>query len=165
MPNPQARSQGLAADQTPLLRHSDFAFERKNITDRRPLRSLFRDASKSDPTSAVFNLVALTGFRRSVENPDVYDGVNMSEILNLLKLCRKFGVGKLILASSSSVYGAEVNGPVSEMPLLTVLYRLARLPRKLLRRCCTRTTTFTASTTGATLFHGLWPSVQPELGF
>lgn len=99
---------------TNLLRRSDFTFERMDITEMRPLRSIFEDAYKSDPVSAVFNLGALAGVRRSVENPHVYYEVNVLGTLNLLELSREFGAGKFILASSSSVYGAEVNGPVSE---------------------------------------------------
>lgn len=97
-----------------LIRHSGFTSERMDITDIHPLKSLFRDACHNDPVSAVFNLGALAGVRGSVEAPHSYYQVNVLGTLNLLELCREFGVGKFILASTSSVYGAEMDGPVSE---------------------------------------------------
>ena len=47
-------------------------------------------------------------------DPRAYYEVNVLGTLNLLELCREFGVGRFILASTSSVYGAEIDGPVSE---------------------------------------------------
>ena len=49
-----------------------------------------------------------------MENPRAYYEVNVLGALNLLELCREFGVGKFILTSTSSVYGAAVDGPVGE---------------------------------------------------
>lgn len=97
-----------------LLRRSGFVFQRLDITDMHPLRSYFEDAHRSNPVSAIFGLGALAGVRGSVENPREFYETNVLGTLNLLELCREFGTGKFILASTSSVYGAEVDGPVSE---------------------------------------------------
>ena len=99
---------------TRLLRHPCFSFQRVDITDMRSLKSLFLDAHRSDPVSAVFNMAALAGVRGSVEAPHQYYQVNVLGTLNLMELCREFGVHKFILASTSSVYGEVVDGPVSE---------------------------------------------------
>lgn len=99
---------------TRLLRHPRFNFQRMDITDIRPLETLFREVQARDPVSAVFNLAALAGVRGSVEAPHQYYQVNVLGTLNLLEMCREFGVRKFILASTSSVYGEEVSGPVSE---------------------------------------------------
>ena len=99
---------------TRLLRHPRFNFQRMDITDIRPLKTLFREVQAHDPVSAVFNLAALAGVRGSVEAPHQYYQVNVLGTLNLLEMCREFGVRKFILASTSSVYGEEVSGPVSE---------------------------------------------------
>lgn len=99
---------------TRLLRHPHFSFECLDITAMRPLKSLFGDAQAGDPVSDVFNLAALAGVRGSVDTPHSYYQVNVLGTLNLLELCREFGVRKFILASTSSVYGEEVDGPVSE---------------------------------------------------
>ena len=97
-----------------LLEHPRFHFNRTDITDSRELRRLFERLSQSGPISAVVNLAALAGVRRSVMDPRAYYEVNVLGTLNLLELCREFGVGRFILASTSSVYGAEIDGPVSE---------------------------------------------------
>lgn len=99
---------------TRLLRNPRFNFQRMDITDIRLLKTLFRKVHARDPVSAVFNLAALAGVRGSVEAPNQYYEVNVLGTLNLLELCREFGVRKFILASTSSVYGEEADGPVSE---------------------------------------------------
>ena len=91
-----------------------FTFNRGDIRNIEALRHVFADYSKSGQITAVVNLAALAGVRSSVENPKAYYEVNLLGALNLLELCREFGVEKFILASTSSVYGAETDGPVSE---------------------------------------------------
>ncbi len=54
---------------------------------------------------AVMNLAARAGVRASVENPWVYIETNITGTLNLLELCKDFGVKKFFLASTSSIYG------------------------------------------------------------
>jgi nucleoside-diphosphate-sugar epimerase len=66
------------------------------------------------PYSAVFNLAARAGVRPSVENPWVYYQANCDGTLNLLDLCRRFGVAKFILASTSSLYGSHNPVPYRE---------------------------------------------------
>ena len=96
------------------MEHPRFHFHKADITDLRELRKLFERLSQPGPMSAVVNLAALAGVRRSVEGPRAYYEVNVLGTLNLLELCREFGIGRFILASTSSVYGAEIDGPVSE---------------------------------------------------
>ena len=64
--------------------------------------------------SAVLHLGALAGVRSSVEEPEAFYQVNVLGALKLLELCVKFGVGQFVLASTSSVYGADMDGPVAE---------------------------------------------------
>ncbi len=52
--------------------------------------------------------------RQSVEIPWVYVETNMNGTLNLLELCRHHGVPKFILASTSSLYGANPPLPTPE---------------------------------------------------
>src|SRR6266849_3947383 len=49
-----------------------------------------------------------------MEQPCLYERVNVAGTLNLLELCRQFGVNKFIFGSSSSVYGATSRAPFSE---------------------------------------------------
>lgn len=54
----------------------------------------------------MINLAARAGVRQSVENPWVYYETNVTGTLNLLELCKEFGVKKFVLASTSSLYGS-----------------------------------------------------------
>ena len=87
----------------------NFQFHRVDICDRDALQQLF-----NTPYDAVINLAARAGVRQSVENPWVYVDTNVTGTLNLLELCRDFEVPKFVLASTSSLYGANNPLPFSE---------------------------------------------------
>jgi len=87
---------------------------RLDLTDAAGLEKLFASASKDRPFDAVVNLAARAGVRASVENPAVYVAANVSGSLNLLEMCRKFGVKKFVLASTSSLYGKDHATPYRE---------------------------------------------------
>jgi UDP-glucuronate 4-epimerase len=105
-----------------------FVFHRVDITDREALGRVFDDARgtggkgrtpihhKLPPVSfdAVLNLAARAGVRQSVQDPWVYFGTNVMGTLNLLELCRGFGVSKFVLSSTSSLYGASTPRPFRE---------------------------------------------------
>ena len=97
-----------------LLENPCFGFYQADISNWQELHNVFERLSKFHPLSAVVNLGAMAGVRHSVEDPRAYYEVNVLGTLNLLELCREFGVGRFILASTSSVYGAEIGGPVGE---------------------------------------------------
>jgi UDP-glucuronate 4-epimerase len=52
--------------------------------------------------------------RPSIEKPGLYADVNINGTLVLLEAAKKYGVGKFIFASSSSVYGNNEKVPFSE---------------------------------------------------
>ncbi len=91
-----------------------FTFYRVDIRDIEASRGAFTGHGEAGQIAAVINLGALAGVRNSVEDPRAYYEVNVLGTLNLLELCREYGVGKFTLASTSSVYGTEIDGPVSE---------------------------------------------------
>lgn len=62
----------------------------------------------------VIHLAARAGVRPSLEQPALYQRVNVEGTVNLLEAARKAGVKKLTLASSSSVYGVNAKVPFSE---------------------------------------------------
>lgn len=90
-----------------------FEFHRLDIADRRALQAAW-DAYGQQPFDAVINLAARAGVRQSVEDPWIYLETNATGTLNLLELCRASGVGKLVLASTSSLYGAHNPRPFRE---------------------------------------------------
>ena len=92
-----------------------FVFHKLDITNRKELRGLWElKEQRSAPFDAVINLAARAGVRQSVENPWVYFETNVTGTLNLLELCREFGVKKFVLASTSSLYGANNPRPFRE---------------------------------------------------
>jgi len=86
-------------------------FERADIADREAMDVLWR---QHGPFEAVINLAARAGVRQSVANPWVYVDTNVTGTLNLLELCRLHGVGKFVLASTSSLYGGSNPVPFAE---------------------------------------------------
>jgi nucleoside-diphosphate-sugar epimerase len=94
--------------------HPNFTFHRLDICDRESLRGLFEETAVGDLWAAVINLAARAGVRQSVENPWVYFETNVTGTLNLLELCREFGVKKFVQASTSSLYGANNPRPFRE---------------------------------------------------
>ena len=62
----------------------------------------------------IIHLAARAGVRPSIEQPLLYEQVNVAGTVNLLELCREFHVSRLIFGSSSSVYGESSRAPFSE---------------------------------------------------
>jgi UDP-glucuronate 4-epimerase len=96
---------------------SDLELHRLDLTDVGALERLFEKharAERAAPFDAVVNLAARAGVRPSVENPRLYVEANVSGALNLLEMCRKFGVKKFVLASTSSLYGKDHATPYRE---------------------------------------------------
>jgi len=86
-----------------------FTFHRLDISDKAIIEQF-----KNDRFDAIINLAARAGVRTSVENPWVYLDSNMTGTLNMLELCRVTGAQKFILASTSSIYGANPPYPTPE---------------------------------------------------
>jgi UDP-glucuronate 4-epimerase len=62
----------------------------------------------------VIHLAARAGVRPSLEQPALYQRVNVEGTVNVLEAARKTGVKKITIASSSSVYGVNAKVPFSE---------------------------------------------------
>ena len=73
-----------------------------------------REIFQSVRPDVVIHLAARAGVRPSIEQPLLYERVNVAGTVNLLELCREFQVPRLIFGSSSSVYGATSRAPFSE---------------------------------------------------
>jgi UDP-glucuronate 4-epimerase len=112
--DPRLKSWRLAQ----LAGRDGFRFFQADITDKVTLEALFVSAAANDdsrpPFDAVLNLAARAGVRPSVTNPWLYVDVNTMGCLNLLDLCRHYGVAKFVQASTSSVYGDQTAIPFRE---------------------------------------------------
>jgi UDP-glucuronate 4-epimerase len=94
-----------------LWNRTGFDFSTVDICDRAALATLFDSVAEVD---GVINLAARAGVRQSLQNPWVYFDTNCTGTLNLLEECRRRNIKKFVLASSSSLYGADNAVPYSE---------------------------------------------------
>jgi UDP-glucuronate 4-epimerase len=62
----------------------------------------------------IIHLAARAGVRPSIEEPALYQRVNVEGTVNLLEAARTNDVKKIIIASSSSVYGVNAKVPFAE---------------------------------------------------
>jgi len=86
-----------------------FAFIKASLEDRDELNRLFA----RERFDVVVNLAGQAGVRYSLQNPHAYIDSNIVGFMNILEGCRHHGVGHLVYASSSSVYGANTRMPFS----------------------------------------------------
>ena len=82
-------------------------------TDIRDVKSLVAPFDRTDH-KALLNLGARAGVRQSVRDPWLYAQTNYLAIINLLELCREYGIRKFVQASTSSVYGNDTAPPFHE---------------------------------------------------
>jgi UDP-glucuronate 4-epimerase len=87
-----------------------FTLVEGDLRAREMVARLFRDHA----FTTVVHLGAMAGVRASCEDPQLYFDVNVSGTLNLLDAARANGSPNLVLASTSSVYGASLRVPFVE---------------------------------------------------
>lgn len=104
--SPDIKRANLAA----VRRAGDVAFQQADICDEERVFALGRENS----FDAVIHLAARAGVRPSLEQPLLYEHVNVRGTMVLLEMARRFGVKKFVFASSSSIYGLANRVPFSE---------------------------------------------------
>ena len=70
--------------------------------------------SEFDGADSVIHLAARAGVRQSVLNPRVYMSSNVDGTLNVLEAMRENNLKNLVMASTSSLYGANTDQPYKE---------------------------------------------------
>jgi len=93
-----------------MRRVGSYEFSQVDICDIVRLRETLERARPD----VVIHLAARAGVRPSIEQPHLYEQVNVAGTLNLLEMCRQLQVRKFLFGSSSSVYGATSRVPFSE---------------------------------------------------
>ncbi|MEX1248610.1 MAG: NAD-dependent epimerase/dehydratase family protein [Anaerolineales bacterium] len=86
-----------------------FSFFKLDLAERDTVEEL-----SSHKFDAVIHLAARAGVRDSVLDPWAYVDSNMTGTLNMLELCRQKKILKFVLASTSSIYGADAPLPTTE---------------------------------------------------
>ena len=87
-----------------------FEFIHGDVTDRAALDEVF----SSVKFDQIIHLAARAGVRPSIAEPSLYQRVNVEGTVNVLEAARAYGVKKITIASSSSVYGMNAKVPFSE---------------------------------------------------
>jgi UDP-glucuronate 4-epimerase len=93
-----------------IRRTGNFDFFAHDICDKNRMREVVAGVQPD----TIIHLAARAGVRPSIEQPELYERVNVAGTVNLLELCREFRVSRFIFGSSSSVYGASSRAPFSE---------------------------------------------------
>ena len=86
----------------------EYRFVEGDVRDPETVRELVADAD------VVVHQAAQAGVRESVDNPRKVTDINVSGTVNLLEASKKADVDRMILASSSSVYGKPHSLPYEE---------------------------------------------------
>ena len=87
-----------------------FTLVRGDIREAGRLTEVLRETGADH----VVHLAALAGVRPSLESPALYQEVNVAGTTNVLEAARKAGIRSVVMASSSSVYGANEKTPFHE---------------------------------------------------
>ncbi|MEX1122865.1 MAG: SDR family NAD(P)-dependent oxidoreductase [Balneolales bacterium] len=93
-----------------LNKQQNFQLVEGDIRDLELLDQLFAE----NDFDKVIHLAAKAGVRPSISDPALYQDVNLRGTQNILDCMKKYEVGKLLFASSSSVYGGNTKVPFSE---------------------------------------------------
>jgi len=93
-----------------LLQNARFNAFEEMLEDE---EKLWKVAQEFDP-QIIIHLAAQAGVRYSLENPRAYIDSNVVGTLNVMEAARKLKVEHLLMASTSSVYGANEDMPFTE---------------------------------------------------
>lgn len=88
----------------------NYTLEIVDIRDKSEIARVF----KENKIDVVVHLAAMAGVRPSIQDPLLYEEVNVRGTMNILELMKKNNIRKFICASSSSVYGNNLKVPFSE---------------------------------------------------
>ena len=145
-------------------KYPGYRFVKLDLTDGERLDALLG----RERFDVVVNLAAQAGVRYSLENPRAYVDSNIVGFLNVLEGCRHHGVGHLVYASSSSVYGLNANVPFKEDSSIAhpvSLYAATKKGNELMAHVYSHL--FGIPTTGLRFFtvYGPWgrPDMSPHL--
>jgi len=92
------------------LQNAKFRLVEGDLRDEGSLEKIFRE----EKIEIIAHLAARAGVRPSIAHPLLYVDVNIRGTMNLLEACKKYGVERMIFASSSSVYGNNPKVPFAE---------------------------------------------------
>lgn len=104
--DPERKRRNIA----PFLASPNFRLVSGDVRDRALLEHLFT----TEPIRRIIHIAAMANPRFSVQNPALYEEVNVKGTLNLVELSVRQGVQHFVYASSSSIYGKDAPVPYRE---------------------------------------------------
>jgi len=97
-----------------LLNYPNFDFYYADICQNPSDESLIGDMFLNNKFDVVVHLAAYANVRDSVYNSKPYLESNINGFYNILELCKKYNIKKVVYASSSCVYGNDSTTPFTE---------------------------------------------------
>jgi len=104
--SPKVKHQNIAS----LKKNAHFQLIEGDILDWPLLKRLFQEQS----FDGIVHLAARAGVRPSIQQPRLYQKVNVEGTVNLLEMAVRHQIPKFIMASTSSVYGNNKKVPFHE---------------------------------------------------
>lgn len=98
----------------PFLENPNYTLYRGTIVDYGFLKSIFEKENEKEKIQRVIHAAARAGVRPSMQDPFLYEEVNVRGTLNLLDLAKDFKIENFVLLSTSSVYGLSKKIPFCE---------------------------------------------------
>ncbi|MHB1167123.1 MAG: GDP-mannose 4,6-dehydratase [Carboxydocellales bacterium] len=93
-----------------LLENKNIPLYEGDITHYNEMKEIF----EKEQIKRIVHLAAWAGVRPSIQNPLLYEEVNVLGTINLLELSRLYNIENFVFGSSSSVYGINSKVPFSE---------------------------------------------------
>lgn len=151
-----------------LLKFNTFTFIKGDVADKNTINETF----ETYRPNIVINLAAQAGVRHSITHPDAYIESNIIGFYNILEAVRhsynngENGVGHLISASSSSVYGNNSKVPYStedqtDMPVS--LYAATKKSNELMAYAYSKL--YNIPFTGLRFFTVYGPNGRPDMAY
>ena len=100
----------LKKERLKLLKFKNIDCFKVDIFNKKKLENIFKDFRPDH----VYHLAAQAGVRFSIENPYQYIESNLVGFFNILECCKLYNSKKLFFASSSSIYGRNLNDKFKE---------------------------------------------------
>lgn len=145
-----------------LAGHDNFRMERIRIEDADALEAIFR----RDEPEIVLHFAAQAGVRYSLDHPRDYIDANIVGSFNIIEFARCYNVKHLLLASTSSAYGANQKFPFEERdaaPYPLTIYAATKLASELIAH--SHAHLYGVPTTALRFFSVYGPWGRPDMAF
>ena len=145
-----------------LIAFPNFRLARSGVEDAAAMEQVFEQV-KPD---IIFHFAAQAGVRYSLDHPREYIDANVVGSFNIIDLARRHKAGHLVLASTSSAYGANQKFPFEERdsaPYPLTIYAATKLAAELIAH--SHAHLYGVPTTVLRFFSVYGPWGRPDMGF